>query len=117
MKTFKQFNEGLVGAGLKALGKTIGKTKLIDIAKFGGAAFLTKKVADFLGRKKGNNTNTNTNTKTNTPNVTVDKDKKSDKEDLFKKGVEVIKKAKENPGTGVNPNTRKAFEIMKKEGF
>ena len=53
MKTFKQFNEGLVGAGLKALGKTIGKTKLIDIAKFGGAAFLTKKVADFLGRKKG----------------------------------------------------------------
>ena len=49
MKTFKQFNEGLVGAGLKALGKT----KLIDIAKFGGAAFLTKKVADFLGRKKG----------------------------------------------------------------
>ena len=53
MKTFKQFNEGLVGAGLKVLGKTIGKTKLIDIAKFGGAAFLTKKVADFLGRKKG----------------------------------------------------------------
>ena len=53
MKTFKQFNEGLVGAGFKALGKTIGKTKLIDIAKFGGAAFITKKVADFLGRKKG----------------------------------------------------------------
>ena len=53
MKTFKQFNEGLVGSGLKLIGKTIGKTKLIDIAKFGGAAFLTKKVADFLGRKKG----------------------------------------------------------------
>ena len=57
MKTFKQFNEGLVGAGLRAglkvLGKTIGKTKLIDIAKFGGAAYATKKVADFFGRKKG----------------------------------------------------------------
>ena len=53
MKTFKQFNEGLVGAGLKVLGKTIGKTKLIDIAKFGAGAYLTKKVADFLGRKKG----------------------------------------------------------------
>ena len=53
MKTFKQFNEGLVGSGLKLIGKTIGKTKLSDIAKFGGAAFLTKKVADFLGRKKG----------------------------------------------------------------
>ena len=49
MKTFKQFNEGLVSSGLKALGKT----KLIDIAKVGGAAFLTKKVANFLGRKKG----------------------------------------------------------------
>ncbi len=53
MKTFKQFNEGLVGSGLKLIGKTIGKTKLIDIAKFGAGAYLTKKVADFLGRKKG----------------------------------------------------------------
>ena len=45
MKTFKEFNEesrqsidekaGLIGAGLKALGKTVGKVKLLDVAKFG----------------------------------------------------------------------------------
>jgi len=49
MKTFNQFQEGLVKSGLKL----IGKTKLSDIAKLGGAAYLTKKVANFLGRKKG----------------------------------------------------------------
>ena len=45
MKTFKQFNEGLVGAGLKALGKT----KLIDIAKVGIGGYAVKKGLDFLG--------------------------------------------------------------------
>ena len=45
MKTFKQFNEGLVGAGLKALGKT----KLIDIAKVGIGGYAAKKGLDFLG--------------------------------------------------------------------
>ena len=45
MKTFKQFNEGLVGAGLKALGKT----KLIDIAKIGIGGYAAKKGLDFLG--------------------------------------------------------------------
>ena len=49
MKTFKQFNEGLVGAGLRALGKT----KLIDIAKFGVGAEAVRRAAKFLGRKKG----------------------------------------------------------------
>ena len=49
MKTFKQFNEGLVGSGLKL----IGKTKLSDIAKFGAGAYLTKKVAQYFGKKKG----------------------------------------------------------------
>ena len=49
MKTFQQFNEGLVGAGLKALGKT----KLIDIAKFGVGAEAIRRAAKFLGRKKG----------------------------------------------------------------
>ena len=53
MKTFKQFNEGLVGSGLKLIGKTIGKTKLSDIAKFGAGAYLTKKVAQYFGKKKG----------------------------------------------------------------
>ena len=53
MKTFKQFNEGLVGSGLKLIGKTIGKTKLSDIAKFGAGAYLTKKVAQYFGRKSG----------------------------------------------------------------
>ena len=59
MKTFKEFNEesrqsideklGLIGAGLKALGKT----KLIDIAKFGVGAEAVRRAAKFLGRKKG----------------------------------------------------------------
>ena len=49
MKTFKQFQEGLVGSALKALGKT----KLIDIAKVGAGAFAVKKGAEFLGKKKG----------------------------------------------------------------
>ena len=49
MKTFKQFQEGLVGSTLKALGKT----KLIDIAKFGAGAFAVKKGAEYLGKKKG----------------------------------------------------------------
>ena len=49
MKTFKQFQEGLVGSALKALGKT----KLIDIAKVGAGAFAVKKGAEYLGKKKG----------------------------------------------------------------
>ena len=49
MKTFKQFQEGLVGSALKALGKT----KLIDIAKVGVGAFAAKKGAEYLGKKKG----------------------------------------------------------------
>ena len=49
MKTFKQFQEGLVGSALKALGKT----KLIDIAKVGVGAFAAKKTAEYLGKKKG----------------------------------------------------------------
>ena len=51
MKTFKQFQEGLVGSALKALGKT----KLIDIAKFGAGVFALKKGAEYLGKKKGEN--------------------------------------------------------------
>ena len=63
MKTLKEFNEesrqsidekaGLIGAGLKALGKTVGKVKLIDIAKFGVGAEAVRRAAKFLGRKKG----------------------------------------------------------------
>ena len=49
MKTFQQFQEGLVSSGLKALGKT----KLIDIVKFGAGAFAVKKGAEYLGKKKG----------------------------------------------------------------
>ena len=49
MKTFNQFQEGLVKSGLKL----IGQTKLSDIAKLGGAAYLTKKVANFLGKRSG----------------------------------------------------------------
>ena len=49
MKTFKQFQEGLVGSALKALGKT----KLIDIAKVGAGAFAVQKGAEYLGKKKG----------------------------------------------------------------
>ena len=69
-----------------------------------------------FGGGKGNNTNTNTNI--NAPNVNVDeKKKKGNKEDLFKQGIEVIKKAKENPGTGLNPNTREALKIMNNNGY
>ena len=67
-----------------------------------------------FGGGKGNNTNTNINA----PNVNVDTNKKkNNKEDLFKQGIEVIKKAKENPGTGLNPNTREALKIMNNNGY
>ena len=67
---------------------------------------------------KGNNTDTNIKTNTNGPNVKVnEKKKKNNKEDLLKQGIDVIKKAQENPGKGLNPNTQKAFDIMKQEGF
>jgi len=47
MKTFKQFNEGLVGSALKALGKT----KLIDVAKIGAGTVAVKKGLDYLSSK------------------------------------------------------------------
>ena len=54
----------------------------------------------------------------NTPNINVDKNKKKNKgEDLLKQGIDVIKKAKENPGTGINPNTREALRIMNNNGY
>ena len=54
----------------------------------------------------------------NTPNINVDKNKKKNKgEDLLKQGIDVIKKAKENPGTGINPNTREALKIMNNNGY
>jgi len=65
---------------------------------------------------KGNKTDTNTNTTTPNVNVNVNKDKnkkKDNKEDLLKQGIDVINQAKENPNTGLNPNTRKALELMK----
>ena len=91
---------GQIGSGLVKGGLAVGAYKLA-----------------FGGKGNNTNTNTNTNTKTNTPNVTDDKNKKSDKEDLFKKGIETINQAKENPGTGLNPNTRKALELMKNNGY
>ena len=48
MKTFKQFQEGIVSSGLKRLGKV----KLFDIAKGGVALYGGKKVLDFLGGGK-----------------------------------------------------------------
>ena len=48
MKTFKQFQEGLISSGLKRLGKV----KLLDIAKGGAALYGGKKVLDFLGGDK-----------------------------------------------------------------
>ena len=54
----------------------------------------------------------------NTSNISDDKNKKKNKgEDLLKQGIEVIKKAKENPGTGLNPNTREALKIMNNNGY
>ena len=96
--------------------KGLGKLTLGQIGSGlvkGGLAVGAYKLA-FGGKGNNTNTNTNTNTKTNTPNVTVDKGKKKDKEDLLKKGIETINQAKENPGTGLNPNTRAALELMKK---
>ena len=96
--------------------KGLGKLTLGQIGSGlvkGGLAVGAYKLA-FGGKGNNTNTNTNTNTKTNTPNVTVDKGKKKDKEDLLKKGIETINQAKENPGTGINPNTRAALELMKK---
>ncbi len=93
----------------------IGKITLGQIgstALKGGLGVGAYKLA--FGGGKGNNTNTNINA----PNVNVDTNKKkNNKEDLFKQGIEVIKKAKENPGTGLNPNTREALKIMNNNGY
>ena len=48
MKTFQQFQEGLISSGLKRLGKV----KLLDIAKGGAALYGGKKLLDFLGGGK-----------------------------------------------------------------
>ena len=98
---------GLGKLTLGQIGSTLGK---------GALAYGAYKLA--FGGGKGNNTDTDTNTKTDAPNVKVDKKKKkNNKEDLLKQGIDVINKAKENPGKGINPATQKAFEIMDKEGF
>ena len=90
---------GQIGSGLVKGGLGVAAYKLA----FGG---------------KGDNNNIDTNTKTDAPNVKVDKKKKkNNKEDLLKQGIDVINKAKENPGKGLNPATQKAFEIMDREGF
>ena len=90
---------GQIGSGLVKGGLGVAAYKLA----FGG---------------KGDNNNIDTNTKTDVPNVKVDKKKKkNNKEDLLKQGIDVINKAKENPGKGLNPATQKAFEIMDREGF
>tara|TARA_B100000900_G_scaffold405219_1_gene414530 strand:+ start:145 stop:1449 length:1305 start_codon:yes stop_codon:yes gene_type:complete len=90
----------------------LGKVRIIPALVKGGLAVGAYKLA--FG-DKGNNTNTNTNTKTDTSNITVDKVKKknNNKNNLFKQGLDVIKQAQENPGTGLNPNTRKALELDK----
>ena len=59
MKTFKQFQEGLVSSGLKRLGKV----KLLDIAKGGAALYGGKKVLDFLGGGKNKDNPSPTKTK------------------------------------------------------
>ena len=90
----------------------LGKVRILPALVKGGLAVGAYKLA--FG-DKGNNTNTNTNTKTDTSNITVDKVKKknNNKNNLFKQGLDVIKQAQENPGTGLNPNTRKALELDK----
>ena len=59
MKTFQQFQEGIISSGLKRLGKV----KLLDIAKGGAALYGGKKVLDFLGGGKNKDNPSPTKTK------------------------------------------------------
>ena len=95
--------------------RTIMKTPLVKLVPAAAATIATTKfVASKMGQKSGENEIQ----QSTTPVPVPDKNKKKNKgEDLLKQGIEVIKKAKENPGTGLNPNTREALKIMNNNGY
>ena len=95
--------------------RTIMKTPLVKLVPAAiGTGIVTKMIASKLGQKSGENEIQ----QSTTPVPVSDKNKKKNKgEDLLKQGIEVIKKAKENPGTGLNPNTREALKIMNNNGY
>ena len=95
--------------------KLITKTPLVKLVPAAiGTGIATKMIASKLGQKSGENEIQ----QSTTPVPVPDKNKKKNKgEDLLKQGIEVIKKAKENPGTGLNPNTREALKIMNNNGY
>ena len=95
--------------------RTIMKTPLVKLVPAAiGTGIATKMIASKLGQKSGENEIQ----QSTTPVPVPDKNKKKNKgEDLLKQGIEVIKKAKENPGTGLNPNTREALKIMNNNGY
>ena len=95
--------------------RTIMKTPLVKLVPAAiGTGIATKMIASKLGQKSGENEIQ----QSTTPVPVSDKNKKKNKgEDLLKQGIEVIKKAKENPGTGLNPNTREALKIMNNNGY
>ena len=95
--------------------RTIMKTPLVKLVPAAiGTGIVTKMIASKLGQKSGENEIQ----QSTTPVPVPDKNKKKNKgEDLLKQGIEAIKKAKENPNTGLNPNTREALKIMNNDGY
>ena len=110
-----QLDEENIQEIVGTIAKTIMKTPLVKLVPAAAATIATTKfVASKMGQKSGENEIQ----QSTTPVPVSDKNKKKNKgEDLLKQGIEVIKKAKENPGTGLNPNTREALKIMNNNGY
>ena len=93
----------------QSLEEGIGSVRILPaLGKMALGAAAVKGISSYLGKKSG---------ESSIKGGQKVKDKAGTGGDLIKQGVDVIKKAKENPGTGLNPNTRKALDIMKQEGY
>ena len=112
----KNLDEALGRAGLgalKAIGRFGAKSPKNFAITMAGTGLVGQKVVKPVVTKLANALNPTP--KTDTSNITVDKKKKknNNKNNLLKQGLNVIKQAKDNPGTGLNPSTRKALELNK----
>ena len=93
----------------QSLEEGLGSVRVLPaLGKMALGAAAVKGISSYLGKKSG---------ESSIKGGQKVKDKAGTGGGLIKQGVDVIKKAKENPGTGLNPNTRKALEIMKQEGY
>ena len=86
----------------------IGSVRILPaLGKMALGAAAVKGISSYLGKKSGESS-----IKGSQPMKGREKGG-----DLLKQGINAIKKAKENPGTGINPNTREALKIMNNNGY